>query len=80
MGYIEDIRALTGPRPLILVSAGVLVVDGPWTTSTLQAMVRVFDYVVPIARVGEVVEVIRDYLNGDTTKLHWLIEFRILPA
>jgi 8-oxo-dGTP pyrophosphatase MutT (NUDIX family) len=28
MGYVSDLRALVGPRPLILVAAGVLVLDG----------------------------------------------------
>jgi 8-oxo-dGTP pyrophosphatase MutT (NUDIX family) len=28
MGYVAELRALVGPRPLLIASAGVLVVDG----------------------------------------------------
>lgn len=58
----------------------VLVVDGDWTGETLRVMANVFDYVVPIGRSGELAETIKSYLNGDTSKLKWLIEFRITPA
>jgi len=58
----------------------VLVVDGEWTGETLRVMANVFDYVVPISRVDELVQSIEAYLNGDTTKLKWLIDFRIAPA
>ncbi|HZS08177.1 MAG TPA: hypothetical protein VFD58_25305 [Blastocatellia bacterium] len=55
----------------------VLVVDGQWTKETLLVMARVFDYVVPIGRVTELVETLKAYLAGDDSKLKWLIEFRI---
>ena len=58
----------------------VLVVDGEWTGETLRVMANVFDYVVPIGRVPELVETIKAYLGGDKTKLKWLIEFKITPA
>jgi len=58
----------------------VLVVDGEWTGETLRVMAKVFDYVVPIGRVDELVHSIEAYLNGDRSKLKWLIEFRINPA
>ena len=58
---------------------GILVVDGPWTGSSLEVMTKVFDYVVPISRVSEVTEKIRDYLQGDESVLRWLIHFRIDP-
>lgn len=51
--------------------------DGPWTETSLDVMSRVFDYVVPISKVGEVARVIRRYLDGDETVLRWLIRFRI---
>ena len=58
----------------------VLVVDGQWTGETLRVMANVFDYVVPIGRVDELAQSIEAYLNGDRTKLKWLIQFRIGPA
>lgn len=58
----------------------VLVVEGEWTGETLRVMANVFDYVVPIGRVDELVQSIEAYLNGDRGKLKWLIEFRISPA
>jgi hypothetical protein len=58
----------------------VLVVDGEWTGETLRVMANVFDYVVPIGRIPELVETIRSYLDGDRSKLKWLIQFRITPA
>lgn len=59
---------------------GVLVVDGAWTGETLRVMANVFDYVVPIGRVDELVESIEAYLLGDRKKLKWLIECRIVSA
>lgn len=59
---------------------GVLVVDGEWTGQTLRVMANVLDYVVPIARIDELVESIEAYLNGDRSKLKWLIKFQITPA
>lgn len=58
----------------------VLVVDGEWTKETLIVMAKVFDYVVPIGRVPELVEILKAYLDGDKSKLKWLIQFRITPA
>lgn len=66
-----------GGNPKLLA---VLVVDGEWTGETLRVMAKVFDYVIPIGRVPELVETIKAYLGGDETKLKWLIEFRIIPA
>jgi hypothetical protein len=59
---------------------GILVVDGPWTATSLEVMMRVFDYVVPIGRVAEVAALVSKYLGGDKTVLRWLIEFRISNA
>ena len=58
----------------------VLVVDGEWTGETLRVMANVFDYVVPIGRVDELVQSVEAYLKGDRRKLKWLIDFRIRPA
>ncbi len=58
----------------------VLIIDGEWTRETLRVMANVFDYVVPIARVAQLVETVRAYLGGDKTKLKWLIQFKITPA
>lgn len=63
-----------GHNPNLLA---VLVVDGPWTKETLIVMAKVFDYVVPIGRVPELVEILKAYLAGDKSKLKWLIQFRI---
>lgn len=57
----------------------VLVVDGEWTGETLRVMANVFDYVVPIGKVTGLVETVKAYLEGDESKLKWLIEFRIIP-
>ncbi len=59
---------------------GVLLVDGPWTSATLKVMARVFDYVMPVTRAPELAEVLEGYLAGDTSKLHWIIEFQISSA
>ena len=58
----------------------VLVVEGEWTGETLRVMARVFDYVVPIGRIDELVQSVEAYLAGDRKKLKWLIDFRITPA
>ena len=42
-------------------------------------MAKVFDYVVPIGKVTGLVETLKAYLQGDDSKLKWLIEFRIKP-
>jgi hypothetical protein len=59
---------------------GVLVVDGEWTQETLRVMANVFDYVVAIGKVAELVQTKGAYLKGDKTKLKWLICFRIEAA
>jgi hypothetical protein len=66
-----------GQKPKLLA---VLIVDGEWTRETLRVMAKVFDYVVPIGRVPDLVETLKAYLEGDASKLKWLIEFRIKPA
>lgn len=59
---------------------GVLVVDGEWTGQTLRVMANVFDYVIPIERVSELADILHAYLNGDQSKLKWLIKFEISPV
>lgn len=59
---------------------GILVVDGPWTGTTLQVMAKVFDYVVPLGRAPELAKTVAAYLAGDTSKLKWLIDFRITES
>lgn len=54
--------------------------EGPWTKETLRVMANVFDYVTPLTRVSQVAETIRAYLDGDETKLKWLINFSIEEA
>jgi hypothetical protein len=58
----------------------VLVIDGPWTHQTLSVMAKVFDYIVPISLVSDVAEVISAYIQGDRSKLRWLVDFAIHPA
>ena len=55
----------------------ILVVDGEWTGQTLRVMAKVFDYVVPIGRVPELVQIIKSFMEGDSTKLKWMIDFNI---
>ncbi len=55
----------------------ILVVDGPWTAETLRIMTKVFDYVVPISMASDISEVVSSYLDGDRSKLKWLIDFAI---
>jgi hypothetical protein len=57
----------------------VLVVDGEWTGETLRVMAKVFDYVVPISRIAELADTIKAFIEGDQSKLKWLIDFRIRP-
>jgi hypothetical protein len=57
----------------------VLIVEGPWTRETLTVMARVFDYVMPLSRSVETAAAIRAYVNGDKSKLKWLIQFSISP-
>jgi hypothetical protein len=56
---------------------GVLIIDGPWTIASLEVLAKVFDYVVPLAKAGEMAEKIKAYLDGDRSVLRWLIQFRI---
>lgn len=56
---------------------GVIVVDGEWTGETLKAMANIFDYVIPLSRVDELSDILRAYVEGDKTKLKWLVTFRI---
>ncbi|CBN56725.1 MULTISPECIES: DNA methyltransferase [Kamptonema] len=58
----------------------VLVIDGPWTSETLKVMAKVFDYVVPLARVADIAQAISAYIQGDKSKLKWLIDFAVKPA
>jgi hypothetical protein len=58
----------------------VLIVEGPWTRETLTVMARVFDYVMPLSRSAETAAAIKAYVNGDKSKLKWLIQFSISPA
>ncbi len=58
----------------------VLIVDGPWTRETLTVMAKVFDYVTPLSRSAETAAAIKAYVNGDKSKLKWLIQFSINPA
>ena len=58
----------------------VLVAEGPWTGETLRVLARVYDYVVPLNHINDVVESLAAYLGGDSSKLRWLIEFAIRPA
>ena len=56
----------------------MLVVDGPWTAETLRVMANVFDYVVPLTAVSDAAEAVGAYLNGDRSRLKWLINFEII--
>ena len=59
---------------------GILVVDGEWTTETLVVMAKIFDYVVPLGDVNDLARTVAAYLEGDKTKLRWLINFSIKGA
>jgi hypothetical protein len=43
-------------------------------------MAKVFDYVVPLRHVNDLARVVAEYLAGDSTKLKWLIDFKITAA
>jgi hypothetical protein len=58
----------------------ILIVDGEWTAETLRVMANIFDYVVPIASVSDLADTLSAYVNGDTSKLKWLVQFKIEPA
>ena len=59
---------------------GILVVDGEWTRETLVVMAKVFDYVVPLRDINDLARTIAAYLEGDKTKLRWLINFSVKAA
>lgn len=59
---------------------GVLIVEGPWTQETLRVMANVFDYVIPLSKSLVAAEVIKAYVNGDRSKLRWLITFKVEKA
>ena len=48
---------------------GVVVVEGDWTGATLRTMASVFDYVVPLARSGELARVLKRAADGDPSVL-----------
>jgi len=56
---------------------GILIVDGEWTSETLKVMANIFDYVVPISKVNDLAEILEEYINGDETKLKWLVDFKV---
>lgn len=56
---------------------GIIVVEGPWTESTLEVMSDVFDYVVPLGQAKRLAKTIDAFLSGDKSKLKWIIDFRI---
>jgi len=56
---------------------GVLVVDGQWTSATLNIMSKVFDYVIPISGSPKLAKILSAYISGDRSRLKWLIDFRI---
>jgi len=58
----------------------ILVTEGPWTEHTLQTMVKVFDYVVPLRKAPQVAEIVASYIGGDESKLRLLIDFAVRPA
>jgi hypothetical protein len=58
----------------------ILIVDGEWTAETLRVMANIFDYVVPIASVSDLADILVAYLAGDDSKLKWLVQFKIEPA
>jgi len=58
----------------------ILVVDGPWTSETLRVMAKVFDYIVPLSKASDIAAIIKQYLEGDQSKLKWLIDFTICEA
>lgn len=56
---------------------GIVVAEGEWTTESLAAMSKVFDYVVPVSKSKELAEKIKKYIDGDTSILKWIIDFDI---
>jgi hypothetical protein len=58
----------------------ILVTEGPWTEQTLQTMVKVFDYVVPLRKAPQMADIAAAYVAGDESKLRLLIDFSVRPA
>lgn len=56
---------------------GIMIVEGPWTQTTLEVMSKVFDYVIPVERSYEAAQKIKAYIDGDTSVMRWLIQFKI---
>lgn len=56
---------------------GIVVTEGEWTNESLVTMAKVFDYVIPVSKSQELARNIRKYLDGDTSILKWIIDFRI---
>ena len=56
---------------------GIIVVDGDWTQATLQAMAKVFDYVIPLHQCPYMAKVLKNATEGDDTVLKWLLNFSI---
>lgn len=59
---------------------GIMIVEGPWTQTTLEVMSKVFDYVIPVERSYEAAQKIKAYIDGDVTVMRWLIQFKIGKA
>jgi hypothetical protein len=59
---------------------GIMIVEGPWTQTTLETMCKVFDYVIPVERSYEAAKKIKAYLDGDLSVRKWLIQFEIKKA
>lgn len=58
----------------------ILVTEGPWTEQTLHVMTKVFDYVLPLKKAPQMAEIVAAYLQGDISKLKFLIDFSVQPA
>lgn len=43
-------------------------------------MAKIFDYVVPLSHVNELATTIKQYVDGDRSKLKWLVDFKISDA
>lgn len=56
---------------------GIIVAEGQWTTESLRAMSKVFDFVVPVSSSEMLAQEINKYLDGDDSVLKWIIDFNI---
>ncbi|KXU02499.1 hypothetical protein WEIDD23_02077 [Weissella sp. DD23] len=56
---------------------GIVIAEGDWTSESLKAMSKVFDYVVPASSSEKVAQFIQKYLEGDSSMLKWIINFSI---